>query len=161
MRQPLPWIFCVCSCTSIYLKVSDIHLWNTYWRLYLTFCLMAPLWKCTFRSWYRVSNIENIINVFNHSLQKALNKNSFFYSGRYLFFDFCPSPMLQSNSTARKQKSMFGDRSTFRFERLKIDCNDHLWIYDGAHDTGQARVGSIWTLLHALILFFILKPPWI
>jgi hypothetical protein len=30
-----------------------------------------------------------------------------------------------------------------RFERLKIDCNDHLWIYDGAHDTGQARVGRL------------------
>ncbi|XP_023339860.1 uncharacterized protein LOC111710045 [Eurytemora carolleeae] len=26
-----------------------------------------------------------------------------------------------------------------RFDRLKIDCNDHLYIYDGAHDTGSPR----------------------
>lgn len=31
------------------------------------------------------------------------------------------------------------EKFLLRFERLKIDCNDHLWIYDGAHDTGQAR----------------------
>jgi len=31
------------------------------------------------------------------------------------------------------------EKFLLRFDRLKIDCNDHLYIYDGAHDTGTPR----------------------
>ena len=28
-----------------------------------------------------------------------------------------------------------------RFEKLALDCNDHLYIYDGAHTIGNHKVG--------------------
>lgn len=31
-------------------------------------------------------------------------------------------------------------RFMLRFDTLQLDCNDHLYIYDGAHATGQAKV---------------------
>lgn len=34
-------------------------------------------------------------------------------------------------------------RFMLRFERLRIDCNDHLYIYDVANAVGVPRVSSI------------------
>ena len=42
-------------------------------------------------------------------------------------------------------------RFGYRFDRLKIDCNDHLYIYDGAHDTGTPRVTFIFLQLYHLL----------
>lgn len=30
-----------------------------------------------------------------------------------------------------------------RFEKLALDCNDHLYIFDGAHTIGNHKVGGI------------------
>ena len=32
------------------------------------------------------------------------------------------------------------EKFLLKFERLHIDCHDHLYIYDGAHATGSFRV---------------------
>ena len=32
------------------------------------------------------------------------------------------------------------EKFLLKFERLQMDCNDHLYIYDGAHATGTFRV---------------------
>ena len=34
-------------------------------------------------------------------------------------------------------------RFMLRFERLELDCNDHLFIYDGAYTTGAYKVQFI------------------
>ena len=34
------------------------------------------------------------------------------------------------------------ERFMLRFERLQIDCNDMLYIYDGAHAIGAHKVGG-------------------
>ena len=34
------------------------------------------------------------------------------------------------------------ERFMLRFERLQIDCNDMLYIYDGAHAIGAHKVGT-------------------
>lgn len=31
-------------------------------------------------------------------------------------------------------------RFMLRFDMLQLDCNDHLYIFDGAHATGTAKV---------------------
>ena len=35
------------------------------------------------------------------------------------------------------------EKFLLKFERLQMDCNDHLYIYDGAHATGAYRVNSL------------------
>lgn len=37
-----------------------------------------------------------------------------------------------------------------RFEKLALDCNDHLYIYDGAHTIGNHKVG-LFPLCHKSI----------
>lgn len=34
-------------------------------------------------------------------------------------------------------------RFMVRFDALQLDCNDHLYIYDGAHATGIPKVNPI------------------
>ena len=34
------------------------------------------------------------------------------------------------------------EKFLLKFERLQMDCNDHLYIYDGAHVAAPWRVGS-------------------
>jgi hypothetical protein len=34
------------------------------------------------------------------------------------------------------------EKFLLKFPRLHMDCNDHLYIYDGAHATGNYRVSS-------------------
>ena len=36
------------------------------------------------------------------------------------------------------------EKFLLKFERLHIDCHDHLYIYDGAHATGSFRVSYDW-----------------
>ena len=35
------------------------------------------------------------------------------------------------------------EKFLLKFERLHMDCHDHLYIYDGAHATGAYRVSSL------------------
>ena len=35
------------------------------------------------------------------------------------------------------------EKFLLKFERLQMDCNDHLYIYDGAHVAGPWRVSRI------------------
>jgi len=41
-------------------------------------------------------------------------------------------------------------RFLLRFEMLSLDCNDHLFIYDGSHAVGEYKVSQ---------LFNFLEPP--
>ena len=34
------------------------------------------------------------------------------------------------------------EKFLLKFDRLHMDCHDHLYIYDGAHATGAWRVGT-------------------
>ena len=34
------------------------------------------------------------------------------------------------------------EKFILKFDRLHMDCHDHLYIYDGAHATGAYRVGT-------------------
>lgn len=34
-------------------------------------------------------------------------------------------------------------RFMLRFDELSLDCNDHLYIYDGAHAVGQHKVSVV------------------
>ena len=36
------------------------------------------------------------------------------------------------------------EKFLLKFERLEMDCNDHLYIYDGAHVAGPWRVRLYW-----------------
>lgn len=44
-------------------------------------------------------------------------------------------------------------RFMVRFDALQLDCNDHLFIYDGAHATGSPKVNSF-CYLFLFVLFF-------
>ena len=33
------------------------------------------------------------------------------------------------------------EKFLLKFDRLHMDCHDHLYVYDGAHATGSYRVG--------------------
>ena len=42
-----------------------------------------------------------------------------------------------------------------KFERLQMDCNDHLYIYDAAHVAGHWRVGGYYLLFMINILLLL------
>ena len=42
------------------------------------------------------------------------------------------------------------EKFLLKFERLQMDCNDHLYIYDGAHVAGAWRVSSYCLILSTL-----------
>lgn len=52
-------------------------------------------------------------------------------------------------------------RFMLRFDELSIDCNDHLFIYDGAHAVGTYKVSktlvSIIDCKHLLLLLFLIQ----
>lgn len=37
-------------------------------------------------------------------------------------------------------------RFMLRFDFLQLDCNDHLYIYDGAHAVGPYKVSLLWEI---------------
>jgi len=43
-------------------------------------------------------------------------------------------------------------RFMIHFDRLQLDCNDHLFIFDGAHAVGQHKVGQLIIVLHNIIV---------
>ena len=59
-------------------------------------------------------------------------------------------------------------RFMLRFDQLQLDCNDHLYIYDGAHAVGSYKVSRHYEIHHVCVLKGIiestecsaLRPSW-
>ena len=47
------------------------------------------------------------------------------------------------------------EKFILKFDRLHMDCHDHLYIYDGAHATGAYRVGIIFMVCNRILPNFL------